>query len=117
MQIMNEITIKTLAGRSEEAEELRRQHVQETCLRWDDAKLINNGRMLLQNDRPSSDEHCILKALFIKSLGRKKFLNNNMGNARSLSGTHHDFESTKLHGRLDAKKKIQVENCMQMMKL
>ena len=45
----------------------------------------------------------MLKALFFKSLGRKKFLNNSMDNTRSLSRSHHDFESTKSHRRLDVK--------------
>ena len=105
LQITNETTSKTLAGGVEEAKEWRRRHAQETCLGWEDAKLMNNGRVLLQTTLPSSDEHRMLKALFVKSLGRKKFLSNNVGNARSLSTVHHDFESTKSHGRLDAKKK------------
>ena len=53
---------------------------------------------------PLSDDHHMLKYLFVNSLGRKKFLNNNMGN-ESLSRDHHDFESITFHGRLDAKKK------------
>ena len=59
----------------------------------------------MQNSRPASCEHRMLKALFVKSLDRKKFLNNNVGNARSLSRVYHNFEHMKLHGRLDTKKK------------
>ena len=66
---------------------------------------MSNGHTLLQNIRPSSGEHFMLKALFVKSLGRKKFFNNNVGNARSLSRAHPDFESIRLCRRLDVKKK------------
>ena len=66
--------------------------------------------MLLQNSRPSSDEHRALTALFVKSLGHKNFLNNKMGNTRSLSRTHHDFESVKSRRRLDVKKKHPSSN-------
>ena len=94
-----------LAGGIEEATELRRRCAQEQCLGWEDAKLMINGRTLLQNSCPSSDDHRALKSLFVKTLGRKKSLSDDVGNARSLSMDHHDFESVKLHRRLDVKKK------------
>ena len=98
------------------ANELRRRRDQEQCLRLEDTELTNNGRILLQNSRPSLDEHCMLKALFFESLGHKKILNNNIGNTRSLSMAHRDFESAKLHGRLNAKKNIQVVTIILLMK-
>ena len=112
LQITNETPRKTLAGVIEEANELRRRKNHEQYVRQEDAELMNNGWMLLQNSRSSSDEYHMLKVLFVKSLGRKKFLNNKMGNTRSFPRVHHDFESTKSHGRLDAKKNIYVVNPM-----
>ena len=78
---------------------------QEQCLGWEETQIINNGRMLLHSTHTSSDEHRILKALLLKSLGRKKFLNNNFCNTRSLPRAHHYFESIQLCGCLDLKKK------------
>ena len=54
--------------------------------------------------RPKANEHRMLKDHFVKCLGHKKFLINNMDGTRSLSRAHHDFESIKSHGGLDAKK-------------
>ena len=58
----------------------------------------------MNDARPSSDEHLILKAPFAESLGRKKILNNDFGNTRSFSKDHHDFKLIKLCGGLEAKK-------------
>ena len=87
----NETSSETLAGRTGEANELRWRRNKEFHAGWEDTELTSNGRMLLQNTVTKSNEYRMLKALFVKSLGRKKFLINNMGNARSLSRAHHDF--------------------------
>ena len=64
-----------------------------------------NGCALPRNTSRLLAECRILKALLAKHVGRNKFLNDSIGNTRSLSRAYHDFESMKLHGCLGMKKK------------